>query len=118
MPADHDQPTATVLYLADAAHLADDPDDRGRPVHAFDAAGVHLDCFPTARLAHQWAHRRAARPDTPLPVELEDRTRDWTRQVWPNHCRLLLWPAPMVLPLSRYGQPPLCLPRPGRGQPS
>jgi hypothetical protein len=119
MPAEEDSSTATVAYLTDVAHLANDPaDEIGQPVHAFDAAGAHLDCFPTARLAHQWAHDQATRPDLPLPIELEDRARGWTRQVWPTYCRLLLWPPPIVLPLSGYRRGSTVSSRLGFGEPS
>lgn len=77
-----------------------------RPFLAFDGDGHFLGDFAEWLPAHRWAHQRAAEPGTRLPVEIEDRGRTYTEQVWPEHCQALHCTPPVVVlscPLADLG---------------
>lgn len=83
-----------------------------RPFRVYDGDGVYLGDFAGWLPAHQWAHERAAEPGTYLPVEIEDRSRMYVEQVWPEHCQVLHSTPPVVVPscpLANVGSPALRL---------
>jgi hypothetical protein len=76
-----------------------------RAFRAYDGDGTFLGDFAAWPLAHEWAHQRAAEPLTPLPVEIEDRSRVHVEQVWPDRCQVLHHQPPVVVPFCPLAQP-------------
>jgi hypothetical protein len=81
-----------------------------RPFRVYDGDGAFVGDFAGWLAAHQWAHQRAAEPGTRLPVEIEDRSRLHTEQVWPDRCQTLHAAEPVTIPtcpLAAVGEPAL-----------
>jgi hypothetical protein len=69
-----------------------------RPFRVYDGDGAFVGDFAEWLAAHQWAHERAAEPGTRLPVEIEDRSRLYAEQVWPDRCQTLHAAEPVAIP--------------------
>ncbi len=81
-----------------------------RPYRIYDGDGTFVGDFAAWLPAHRWAHQRATEPGTRLPVEIEDPSRLYVEQVWPDHCQTLHAAEPAIIPtcpLAAIGEPAL-----------